>query len=275
MSARANASRPPERSALVWRFMAAYFGRFVRRHLNALRLARRAPPQGIDHPGPIVVYANHPAWWDAAVIILLADRLFPARASYAPFDARMLEKYGVFRRLGAFPVELDSARGAAQFLAASREILREPGRMIWVTAQGRFADARQRPLALKPGVARLPEIAPDALFLPLALDYAFWDERGAEAFCAFGAPILAHDLLALHRPERLARLEGALTATLDALSADVIAREPSRFTALVAGTKGVGGIYDGWRRLRAALAGRPFDPAHRGGADAVRKGPSR
>ena len=59
--------------------------------------------------------------------------------------------------------------------------------MIWITAQGRFADVRARPLGLRPGVARLAEIAPDALFVPLALEYAFWDERGAEAFAAFGA----------------------------------------------------------------------------------------
>jgi hypothetical protein len=50
-------------------------------------------------------------------------------------------------------------------------------------------DNRQRPLGVKPGVARLPEIAPDALVLPLAIEYGFWMERGGEAFIAFGAPM--------------------------------------------------------------------------------------
>ncbi|MEA1833569.1 lysophospholipid acyltransferase family protein [Methylobacterium durans] len=243
--------------------MVAYFDRFLRRNLNALRLARWGRPDGLAHPGPIVVYCNHPAWWDAATLILLGARLFPRRIHHAPFDADALKRYGVFRRMGAFGVDLDSHRGAAQFLAASRAVLGRPGRMLWITAQGRFADVRARPLALRPGVARLPEIAPDALVLPLALEYAFWEERGAEAFAAFGTPIPAADLLALPRPERLARLEAELTATLDRLSADVIAREPARFVALVSGAKGVGGIYDSWRRLRALMAGRRFDPAHR------------
>lgn len=262
MSTRASPSALPERSALVWRFMVPWFARFVRRHMNALRLARWGRPHGTDHPGPIVVYCNHPAWWDAATVILLADRLYPARASYAPFDAAMLEKYGVFRRMGAFPVDLASARGAAQFLACARAILSGPDRMMWITAQGRFSDVRARPLDLKPGVARLPEIAPDALFLPLALDYAFWDERGAEACCAFGAPIPGRDLLALPRTDRLARLEADLEAVLDRLGADVVARDPARFDAVLAGARGVGGIYDGWRRLAARLSGRAFDPAH-------------
>lgn len=252
----------PARSARVWRFMTAYFSRFLRRHMNALRLARWGAPRRLDHPGPLVVYCNHPSWWDAATTILLSDRLFPGRAMFAPFDARMLEKYGIFRRLGAFPVDLESRRGAAQFLASARHVLAKPENMLWLTAQGRFADVRTRPLDLRPGIAHLAEIAPDALFVPLALDYAFWDERGAEACCAFGEPIAARDLLALSRPERLAHLEAALTATLDYLSADVMTRDPARFLAVIEGARGVGGVYDLWRRLGALVRGRRFDPAH-------------
>lgn len=248
--------------------MAAYFERYLRRHFDALRIALPGRPPALGE-GPVVIYCNHPAWWDAVVIILLAAELFPERASYAPFDARMLERYGVFRRMGAFGVDLDSPRGAAQFLAASRAILARSDSLMWVTAQGRFADVRTRPLDLRPGIGRLPELAPDAMFVPMALEYAFWDERGASAFAAFGAPIAAGDLLALPRGDRLARLEADLTATLDALSADVIAREPERFEDLIAGARGVGGVYDAWRRFGAALRGRRFDPGHRAARDAA------
>ncbi|MCJ2077535.1 lysophospholipid acyltransferase family protein [Methylobacterium sp. E-016] len=245
--------------------MVAYFDRFLRRRMNALRLARwgAAPELG---PGPVVVYCNHPAWWDAAVIILLAGRLFPERSSYAPFDARMLERYGVFRRMGAFGVDLDTPRGAAQFMAASREILTRPASVLWITAQGRFADVRSRPLALRAGVARLAEIAPDAQFVPLALEYAFWDESGAEACAAFGRPVSGRTLGDLPRGARLARLEADLTAVLDRLSADVIARDPARFHDLAAGRQGVGGLYDGWRRMASALRGRRFEAGHRAAA---------
>ncbi len=256
------ASDLPPVSPALWRFMAAYFERFTRRHLNAVRLPRWGWPDCAGHPGPIVVYCNHPAWWDAAVVILLAAKLFPEREGRAPFDARMLARYRIFQRMGAFGVELDSPRGAAQFLRNARAILADPRRMLWITAQGRFADARARPLGLRPGVARLAELAPDALLVPLALDYAFWEERGAEAFAAFGPPITAAELLAMPRSERLARLERDLAAVLDRLGADIVSREPERFRPLLAGRKGVGGIYDLWRRLAALAAGRRFDPAH-------------
>ncbi|WP_407528537.1 lysophospholipid acyltransferase family protein [Methylobacterium oryzisoli] len=242
--------------------MADYFGRYLRRHMNALRVSRWGLPETGGLPGPLVVYCNHPAWWDAAVIIVLGARLFPDREGYAPFDAAMLEKYRIFGRIGAFGVDLDAPRGAADFVHAARAILSRPERALWITAQGRFSDVHERPLGLRPGVARLAEIAPDAVFLPLALDYAFWEERGAEACAAFGPPLRARDLLALPRPARLARLEADLTATLDRLSADVRSREPGRFVALVDGRRGVGGLYDAWRRVGAALAGRRFEPGH-------------
>jgi 1-acyl-sn-glycerol-3-phosphate acyltransferase len=242
--------------------MTSYFERYFKRHMNALRLAKWGEPSIPADAGPIVVYSNHPGWWDAAVYILAADRLLPDRESYAPIDAEMLRRYGVFGRIGAFGVDLHSARGAAAFLGASADILSQPHRALWITAQGRFGDARERPLGVKPGVARLPELAPGCVVLPLAIEYSFWLERGAEACLAFGAPMLGRDLLALDRQARRALLEDALTATLDRLGADVQRRDPARFRSLLEGRVGVGGVYDSWRRLVSALRGRAFDPSH-------------
>ncbi|HEX2555896.1 MAG TPA: lysophospholipid acyltransferase family protein [Microvirga sp.] len=246
--------------------MVAYFRRYFAKHMNALRLAHWGAPE-LPARGPVVVYSNHPAWWDAALYVLAADRLLPAYESYAPIDAAMLERYGVFGRIGAFGVDLDSARGAAAFLHASADILAAPDRALWITAQGRFADARQRPLGVKAGVARLPELAPEVTVLPLAIEYAFWSERGAEALIAFGAPLRGRNLLDLPRPARLARLEGALADTLDRLAADVQARDPARFRSLLDGRAGIGGIYDAWRRVTAAITGRTFDPSHGAAAE--------
>lgn len=260
-------SRPASELAPVSRpvrgFMAWWFGRYLNRHLDALRLPLWGAPPATGHPGPIVVYCNHPSWWDALLIVLLADRLFPDREARAPFDAAMLAKYRIFGRIGAFGVDLDTWRGAAQFLSNARAILAAPHRMIWITAQGRFCDVRARPLGLRPGIARLPELAPDALFVPLALEYALWAERGTGAFAAFGPGVAGAELASLPRTERLGRMEADLTATLDRLSADVISREPGRFRELLAGRKGVGGIYDLWRRTATRLVGGRFDPAHR------------
>ncbi len=253
------------RSALIHRFMVSTFRRYFARHMNALRVAAwgwPAPPPG----GPVIVYSNHPGWWDAAIYILAADRFLPDHESYAPIDAAMLKQYAIFGRIGAFGVDLETPRGAAAFLKSSEEILSAPNRALWITAQGRFGDVRERPLGLKPGVARLAELAPDCTVIPLAIEYGFWLERGAEAFIAFGEPMRGQDLLGLSRSARLERLEANLTATLDHLSADVQSRDAARFRSVLEGRGGIGGIYDGWRRMSAALRGRSFNPSHEGRA---------
>lgn len=250
------------RSPLAVAFMGWYFERFVRRHLGALRLARWGAPDLPPSAGPLIIYCNHPTWWEPAVCFVLRRHLFPRQVAYAPIEAAMLAKYRVFRRLGGIGIDLETPRGAATFLRTGAEVLSRPDRALWVTAQGRFTDARARPLGLRPGIARLAEVAPDAWFVPLALEYVFWTERGAEALAAFGEPRRAADLAALDRPERLTRLEQDLTRTLDRLAVDAIAREPARFTKLVAGRSGIGGVYDLWRRAKAAFHGHRFDPSH-------------
>jgi 1-acyl-sn-glycerol-3-phosphate acyltransferase len=264
-ASRQEGSPVARRSVPIHRFMVGYFGRYFTRHMNALRVARWGMPASMP-PGPVIVYSNHPSWWDAAIYILAADRLFPGFESYAPIDAAMLKQYGVFGRIGAFGVDLGTARGAAAFLKAGEEILSAPNRALWITAQGRFSDVRERPVGLRSGIAHLIERAPGCTILPLGIEYSFWAERGAEACIAFGAPMQAQELLDLPRAERMQRLEGQLAATLDGLSADVQSRDPGRFHSLIEGRAGIGGVYDTWRRLSAALRGRAFDPSHQGRA---------
>ena len=103
MIRRSPAPAEPARSEPVWRFMAAYFARFLRRHMNALRLARWGAPRRLDHPGPLVVYCNHPSWWDAATTILLADRLLDA-----PDDQQTIGGLDVTVRRNAFGRQVDS-----------------------------------------------------------------------------------------------------------------------------------------------------------------------
>jgi 1-acyl-sn-glycerol-3-phosphate acyltransferase len=246
------------------RFFALYFRRFFLRHMNALRIARWGRMQVPAGEGPVVVYSNHPAWWDGAAYVLGATIFLPGHESYAPIDAGMMQKYGFFGRIGAYGVDLDSPAGAAHFLAASADILSRPDRAIWLAAQGRFSDVRERPIGLKAGIARLPELNPATLFVPLAIEYGFWEERGGEAFLAFGTPIRGADLLAVDRAARRDRLEAALTATLDRLSADVVSRNPERFETVLSGQAGVGGVYDLWKRLKARVRGEAFDPSHGG-----------
>jgi len=212
---------------------------------------------------PIVIFSNHPSWWDPALALLSLPRLLPGRREFGPMDSAELRRYGLFRNFGVFGVEPGTIRGASMFFRTASGLLRLPDVSLYITAEGAFADPRLRPIRLRPGLAHLARRCPQAVFLPLALDYCFWNESKPEALLRFGPPVQAAE------PGSVASwqsaLEAALTGVMDALSAESAARNPASFTTLFSGTAGVGGVYDVWRRLRAAVLRQDFEARHQPG----------
>ncbi|MFC3124898.1 lysophospholipid acyltransferase family protein [Pseudoroseomonas globiformis] len=251
-------------SPTLMRFYDVMFTRFCRRHMRALRVPHWGmPPETDNSATPLVVFANHPSWWDGVAFMLLSRRLFAGRRMFIPMEAAALARYRFMQRLGVFGVEPSSARGAVAFVRVAGQVL-APNRddMLWMNAPGRFADARERPQPIAPGLVRLAETAPHATFVPLALEYPFWSERKPEMLAAFGKPWLGVALQAMGREERAAAMSATLGDTMDRLAAEAISRDPERFRVVEQGSEGMGGIYDWWRRGRAALTGSRFDARH-------------
>jgi 1-acyl-sn-glycerol-3-phosphate acyltransferase len=238
-----------------------YALRYVRKHFHAVRLSKSGsvfPPATSE---PLLIVLNHPAWWDPLIGIVLAARM-PDHDHFAAIDSRAIQRYAFFRRLGFVGVDGHSVRGAARFLRMGTTILSVPGRAFWVTAQGRFSDVRERPLSLEAGVGHLAARLSQGAVLPVALEYTFWTERTPVAFVRVGEPLRIEDNRGLSGKAWTSLIEGALTRNLDALNAEVLARDPASFIEVLSGKAGIGGVYDHWRRLTALVRGRRFDPAH-------------
>jgi 1-acyl-sn-glycerol-3-phosphate acyltransferase len=246
-------------------FLFWLFGWYLRwlfwRRFYGVRVSRTGLPQ-VPPGRPVIVCSNHPSWWDPAFFILLQTRLFPGRTGFGPMDADALGKYGVLERMGVFGIEPASARGAARFLATSLRILADPSRILWITAQGAFADPRVRPVRLRPGIAHLLRRVPDAIVLPLAMEYSFWNEGKPEALARFGPPIPAGRSRTV--AEWTSLLQAELERTMDALAAESLRRDPRLFQNLMQGSAGVGPIYSAYRSIRAIATGRPVDVSHGG-----------
>ncbi len=251
--------RIARRSPILFRLFALYLRWFVGRRFHALRLSRTGLP-AIPASGPLIVYSNHPSWWDPTIYILLCDMLFRGRAGYGPMDQAALGRYGVLQRMGVFGVAQDDPRGASQFLRMCDAVLAQPGTMLWITAEGAFTDVRARPIALRAGLAHLARRRPGVTILPLALDYPFWNESKPEVLLRFGAALQSGREGSV--AEWTQHLGSALAGTMDALAAESMTRNPALFTPLLRGPVGVGGIYDAWRRVRATVSGQRFDPSH-------------
>ena len=251
----------PARSVPLVRFFGGVMARAIRRGFHARRLARPGWPE-LPPRRPVIVCLNHPSWWDPAFLIVFATTRFADRPGYGPIDAAMLGRYPFLGRIGLFGIEPDTVSGATAFLRTGLAVLRDPASMLWVTTEGAFTDPRTRPVRLRPGVAHLVRRVPEAVVVPLALEYPFWNERTPEALARFGPPIDAAVFAGQSVGQVNARLALALQDTMDALAADAMSRDPARFLRLLDGRVGVGGAYDLWRRGRAWLAGRPFHPGH-------------
>ena len=245
------------RSPVYCRFFARVMRRQMRTAFRAVRVLKPGLPD-LPDGAPLVIYANHPSWWDPATFIVLTTTLFPDRDGYGPMEAAALDRYAFMKRIGLFGIDPGARAGAARFLRVGQHVLSDPGRMIWMTAQGRFADPRERPLDLRPGLAHLMARVPRAVALPLGIEYTYWTEKRPEALAAFGAPLRGLGDAAAWQ----AGLTHNLAATMDTLAAAAIARAPAAFERVLGGTTGVGGVYGIWHRARATVMGDTYRPDH-------------
>lgn len=252
---------PPPVSPWLLAFFHQVAERRVSRAFRALRVANAARVQP-GAPG-LVVCLNHPSWWDPLVGFVLSRHLFPRRTFHAPMDAIALERYGIFRRLGMFPVAMDSPRGAAQFLRTGAAVL-NAGKILAVTPQGEFTDVRTRPVQFRPGLAALLKrragqgLATEVL--PLALEYTFWDQRQPEVLVNCGEPLRYNPgestgHAAAQGQGTATQLELAMERTQDELAALSLQRDPALFSTLLEGGRGSAGFYGLIEQARALIGG--------------------
>jgi 1-acyl-sn-glycerol-3-phosphate acyltransferase len=253
----------PAVSPLLLRWFTWYSRGYVRRHFHSLRLSLSGLPPCADGM-PLVIYSNHASWWDPLVCLVLKAELFPDRSSFAPIDAVMLERYRFFRRLGFFGVDRSSRKGATQFLRTADAILESPGHLLAITPQNAFADVRQRPIHFASGLGRLAARGKRVCFVPVALEYVFWEERLPEILVRFGNPHYGSTPDS-HQPEArawTAIFETELAETQNELAREAQRRRPQDFHPLLLGGAGPGGIYDLWRAFSATLTGQNFAREH-------------
>ncbi len=249
-----------------------YIPRYIRKHFHALAVNQsQLKTATISPQDSLVVYANHSSWWDPLVAMFSAKNMFQGFSFFAPIDASALEKYRIFSKLGFFPVEQDTFQGAKHFLDVSLRILEQPGTSIWITPEGRFADARDTSAEFMPGISHLAYSLQrrsannnrQTWFVPIAIEYTFWEERLPEILVWFGKPLLvAPSESPLSKSEWDLRLTTTLRDSQKSLAQAAIARDDSVFEVMISGSAGTSRVYDPWRRFWAKITGKQLDLQH-------------
>ena len=249
--------RPASGRLALFRLYARWY---LRRHFHALRVANagRIP----HHAHALILFGNHASWWDPLTALLLAESFLPEREHYAPMDSVALDHYSIFRPLGFFPVENGTRRGAAQFLRQGQQVPSQPNSALWITPESQFQDVRKRPIVFRSGLGTLMARIGRLTCLPIAIEYTFWNERLPEILVNFGEPLEIADGQ-MEQPRTWTNLLAyAQAATLDELAMLATERDPAAFAALLEGRSGIGGIYEGWKRLVSACTGRHYHRDH-------------
>ena len=243
---------------LIWGFR-RYVRRFINRNFNAVRVANAAS-LGVDMTGPLICFVNHPGWWDPMTAVLITDEFFPNRRFHAPMDAAALENYPILGRLGFFPLDRATNTGLKEFLRHCRELLTDDVTAIWVTPTGRFTDVRDRAPFMN-GLGHIAAVEQNIFLLPVAVEYAFWNERYPEVLIEFGSVLKSTDLPVV-KSARTEYLQDCLARTQSSLSQKVIARNPDAFRTMTLGRSGIGGAYDFFRQIAAFFRGGRFQRRH-------------
>ena len=252
---------PPPELPTKWRWLFHGFRwwveRMVRARFTALRVSKTSPPW--PTAGPVLVALTHASWNDPLAATILSYA-FDTDEQYAAIDAEQLKKHKLFSKIGFVPVEMHTLRGAADFLSAATHVLSRPSRVLWLTVQGRFADARERPLGVRPGaghLARAMASGAGGVVVPVAIEYPFWDEPKPEILVQVGEILTADPGRNDSAKVWTGRIESVLTRAADELAAHALSRDPARFATVVGPDAAICGRRELRTRMLAAARGRP------------------
>lgn len=208
------------------------------------------------HPadGPLIIYMNHPGWWDGYMAFLLDTIVFRERfESYIMMEEKQLRAYRFFSWCGAFSVDRRRPGEAERSINYISRILRaQRNRILWILPQGRIVPNDRRPLTVYPGIARVARQVKHATLWPVALRYEFRGEQRPEAFIRAGP---AHTIDSSTSEEQIvAAIQTRLTIAVDGLRDEVNDGRLDDYHTLLQGRPGINRVWDQiasfWRRSR-------------------------
>jgi len=164
----------------------------VGRDLDGLHVGGHQTLRGALDAGPVLIVANHVAWWDGLVALALGHVLHAEVGLVA--RGGTLDANPWMGAFGALPLH-GGLRLRASFRRAGA-FLDRPGRMLWYFPQGRQRPEAVRPLGFQAGIAAFAR-GLGATVVPATLAYPFREVDVPAAALTFAAPRPAGEAAAL------------------------------------------------------------------------------
>ena len=238
-----------------------YTRQYLRRNFHAVYQTGELSGCDLSENIPLIVALNHSSWWDVLFGLLAVEEFF-TREWYGVMDARQLERYRFFAKLGMIGVDRSGLEGAREFLAYTEALLKNQPRSLWLTPQGEMVSNLRRPIKFQPGIGHLAEKLGDFYFTTIVFHYEFWNEKRPEAFLSLGPVERVSVGADFNRREFVRAQERRMERQLDELVQAAQSRDTNRFRPLLRGATGISATYDFIRAVGAKLRGQRFRSEH-------------
>lgn len=160
----------------------------IRSTFGVTRVHGLARARALCEEAPVLLVANHTAWWDPLVALHVSQHLLGVDG-YAMMDAKNLRRLPFFAFVGAFGVDLDRPADGAAAIKYTARLLDRAGRAVWIFPQGRERPVTERPLAFRPGSAEIARVARKARAVPVGIRYEFGGEERPALYISLGAAL--------------------------------------------------------------------------------------
>lgn len=82
-----------------------------------------------------IYYLNHTSWWDGLIPLLLNRKLF-RQSARAMMEDKQMKEYGLFKKIGAFSVNLENPRSAIRSLRYAVDSMKRPNSCLFIYPEG-------------------------------------------------------------------------------------------------------------------------------------------
>lgn len=214
------------------KIFAVYNRNLLKRRFHSLQVSGLEFLRKKDEKIPLIIYANHSAWWDGLVAFQISQAT--ALDSFLMMEEKQLRKLFLFRLLGAFSVVREKPRQAAKSIDYAAKLLKNnPERMLWIFPQGEILPNDSRPVRFYSGLSRIIEKVEKCSVTSLAIRYEFLGEFKPEIFVKIGMPEIISTNSDFNAKWLTLELENQLTKTLDELKEDVLSQNTSDYKNLL------------------------------------------
>lgn len=166
-------------------------------------------------------------------------------------EAQNLDRYWMFKWIGALPMHRDNRKAAYRDLGSAGGLLGTPGKSLWIFPQGSRRPADEPIAGTEHGAAHIALEHHHAI-LPVAFRYRFLGEQLPEAFIELGASF--HPTSADRRTAAM-EIESRMQLTLDALDERLRTEQLDGFNLLLQGQLSINKRLDRVRHAAGTIDG--------------------